>query len=228
MSGSGLSAGQDFDRFLLQIIHDLRAPLRQSFTRTQLLERAQEGSLTAEADEHLRAVLEANSLVDRFLRRLAEYCLAGKDMDRSPRMRAPLLLDGAIHALALGSASPPVELVKKEVAEILLPEAFQKVFTELLDNALKFRSEAATIQIGCARDGPDYVFQVRDNGIGFDQRFAERILEPLQKLHGSASYSGFGLGLAICRRIVEASHGRLWAKALPGGGSSFHFSVPAG
>jgi signal transduction histidine kinase len=103
------------------------------------------------------------------------------------------------------------------------------VFQNLVSNALKYRRENVPpeIRITSRPDGDEWIVTVQDNGIGFEQQYAERIFGLFKRLHKD-EYPGTGLGLAICRRIVERYGGRIWAEGVPGEGSSFHFALPAG
>lgn len=98
----------------------------------------------------------------------------------------------------------------------------------LLANAIKFRgTRPPTIHVGVARQGDEWQISVRDDGIGFDPKHAERIFVIFQRLNTSEKYEGSGIGLAICRKIVERHGGRIWAEANPAGGAIFHFTIPA-
>jgi light-regulated signal transduction histidine kinase (bacteriophytochrome) len=215
------------DRFLLLAIHDLRAPLRESTIRAELLKRALTGAMPEAGEAHLLAVLEANRSMDLFLRRLAQFCQAGTDVDRAPKVHVEFLLRQAIDSVGLEAKDPPVQLMTGELPDLSVPAPVQAVFAELLDNALKFNAGPPSIEIRSSRADTEHVFQVRDNGIGFESKFNARIFEPMIRLHGSGTYPGCGFGLAIGRRIVEELGGRLWAESTPDEGSTFYFSLPA-
>jgi chemotaxis family two-component system sensor kinase Cph1 len=102
------------------------------------------------------------------------------------------------------------------------------VFQNLMANALKFSkpSEAPAIRIAARREGKEWIFSVADNGIGFDPAYAERIFVMFQRLHRVGTYKGTGIGLSICKRIIEGHGGRIWAKSEPSVGSTFFFTLP--
>lgn len=104
-----------------------------------------------------------------------------------------------------------------------------QVLQNLISNALKFArpGQAPMIHVGARRAGRDWIFSVRDNGIGFEPEYAERIFVIFQRLHQIGAYPGSGIGLAICKRIVEAHGGRIWAESEMGMGSTFSFTIPA-
>lgn len=109
------------------------------------------------------------------------------------------------------------------------PGKLAQVFQNLLSNAMKFRKpdEPLAIHISAALEALTWKITVKDNGIGFEQEFADRIFVVFQRLHEIGAYPGTGIGLAICKRIVEAHGGRIWAESQPGAGSAFHFTLPA-
>ncbi|HYH58672.1 MAG TPA: PAS domain S-box protein [Thermoleophilaceae bacterium] len=107
------------------------------------------------------------------------------------------------------------------------PAQFERLFRNLLSNAIKFRADAPpTVTVFAERAGDECIVSVQDNGIGIDPAKADRIFELFQRLHGQERYAGTGMGLAICKRIVERHGGRIWVEPAPGGGSIFRFGVP--
>jgi len=105
----------------------------------------------------------------------------------------------------------------------------RQVFGNLLSNAIKFtrKKPQAAVEVGCRAEGGEYVYFVRDNGAGFDAKYADKLFSPFQRLHCANDFEGTGVGLSIVKRIVSRHGGRIWAESEPGQGATFYFTLPA-
>ena len=119
-------------------------------------------------------------------------------------------------------------IIYGEMPSIIADESqMTQLFQNMIGNALKFRGEEAPrVEISAVRKGDDWIFSVRDNGIGIDPQYKDRIFEIFQRLHTCEEYPGTGIGLAIAKKIVERHQGHIWVESLPGKGSTFNFTLP--
>ncbi len=225
------AAHLEFDSFAYSVSHDLRAPLRaiDGFSRILLEDHGPE--LTAEALRCLEIVrnnaIQMNGLIDSLLlfSRLSRQPLQKESVD------VRKIVGQALEDLAGERADRRIEFVIGELPACDAdPLLFRQVLVNLLSNALKYtrlRSEAR-IEIGASgQPGEGTVYFVRDNGAGFDLRFADKLFGVFQRLHSAKDYEGTGVGLAIVRRIVTRHGGRVWADGVVDQGATFYFSLPA-
>jgi light-regulated signal transduction histidine kinase (bacteriophytochrome) len=165
--------------------------------------------------------------MDSLLRDIAEYCHAeGRELQS-----AEIDMNGVLEE-ARRQTSSELQRTEAILTNDTLPVvegdffALATAFRDLIENACKFRSAAApSIHVGCIRQGSEWLFSVRDKGLGFKPAYADVIFQPFKRLHGK-QYPGSGLGLARAKRIVEQHDGRIWAESVPGDGSTFWFSLP--
>jgi signal transduction histidine kinase len=227
---SDASAGvarQTDDEFLLACIHDIRLHLRRSVTRAQMLEkRAGDCLKKPDLKVHLDEILLAGGEMDILLTRLAQLAVAGGAPYDKPLGDVGILFDSALRRLAKSNVHAEVSGQLLHASGISAPYSFEIVLRELLDNALKFREGPVNITILVEQMSGNHVFGVKDTGIGFDPQYGEKIMQPLERLHSASAYPGCGLGLAICRRTVQAWGGKIWAESKMGSGATFWFSLP--
>jgi signal transduction histidine kinase len=219
----------DLEQFAYVASHDLREPLRMIAIYTELLSRRYRGSIDAEADGFIRTVLEGVERMEALIRDLLTYSAT---IHSEPLPREKFEAAGAVSS-AMVELEPRIRESGARIETDRLPEVagdrvqFVRVFQNLLSNAMKYRSEAApVIRIRATQEDGGWVFSVEDNGIGIDADYHEMIFSPFKRLHGR-EYQGTGVGLAICRRIVERHGGRIWVESAPGSGAKFQFTIPA-
>jgi light-regulated signal transduction histidine kinase (bacteriophytochrome) len=219
-----LCSNEDVQSFACVAAHDLRAPLHASVTLLQMLE----GRAKLE-DEDRQVLLMATAGLRRVQTLMADilaYTQAGGVPIRtSVPLQEPL-------EIALANLRQDVEGARARIQYGILPTVYvdrlqlMLVFQNLVSNAIKFRSEEPPrVRIGAVARDRAWVVSVSDNGTGFEPRFAERIFAPFERLHGP-QVPGSGIGLAICRRIIERMGGRIWAESAAGRGATFFFVLP--
>jgi PAS domain S-box-containing protein len=220
-------SNRDLEQFAYVASHDLQEPLRIVAGYLQLLERRYKARLDADADEFIRFAVDGAARMQNLIVDLLAYSRVGTQERRS----APTPC-GAVVEQALANLRRSIEETGAKVTVDPLPtvagDAAQLVqlFQNLIGNALKFRSDRPPeIHVGAEPQDGAWRFFVRDNGLGIEPQYAERIFVIFQRLHTREKYPGTGIGLAICKRIVERHGGRLWMESKPGLGSTFYFTL---
>lgn len=217
------------EQFAYVASHDLQEPLRTMSTFAELMSRHYGGKLDGEADRYLGYIISAAQRMSSLVQDLLDYARAKTEEERP----TSVCLDEDLEA-ALSHLNQAVEESEGCVTHDPLPVLqvdrgkMVRLFQNLIGNALKYRKPdvPARVHISAERRADEWVISVRDNGIGFDPIHANTIFAPFKRLHSSGEYSGSGVGLAICRRIVESQGGRIWAESKPGEGSVFRFTLP--
>ncbi|HTS76244.1 MAG TPA: ATP-binding protein [Bryobacteraceae bacterium] len=218
----------DLEQFAYVASHDLQEPLRMVAIYTELLARKFRGSLDAQSDGFVETILDGVHRLETLIRDLLAYSRTIHAEAPAPeRVDASEAVQRAIERLEMlvREAGASVEVAP-------LPEvagdgvALTQVFQNLLSNALKYRSDGdVRIRVTAEPDGRAWLFSVEDNGIGIHPDYHETVFEPFKRLNSRQS-RGSGVGLAICRRIIERHGGRIWVESSPGQGSKFRFTVP--
>jgi len=220
----------ELSQFAYVASHDLQEPLRMMSSFAQLLAERYRGQLNADADEFIHFITDGASRMQRLINDLLMYSRVGKgDMVTAP------VNCNSVFALACENLQAIINESQASVTADQLPVVLgndaqlTQLLQNLIGNAIKFarldvRSE---VHISAKKHGNEWFFRVDDNGIGFDPRHAERIFLIFQRLQSPVKYPGTGIGLAICRKIVDRHGGRIWAESVPGSGSAFCFTLPA-
>jgi len=215
--------------FLLHASHDLRAALRAIRVPTDLLLKGRQAAQVPGLEERLGSIVDGAKNIDQLADGIASYAIAlqiRKELFQPAPMDVLLrtvmaLLDTELRA---NDASVTNEKLPRVSGD---PDRLMEVFKNLLHNALRHRgTDPPHIQITVERRADEWLLAVRDNGPGVEAAYLESIFQPFVRLHGR-QYAGPGLGLAICRVIVERHGGRIWAESGAGAGATFLFTLPA-
>ncbi|MEP0880990.1 ATP-binding protein [Trichocoleus sp. ST-U3] len=220
----------ELKKFAYVASHDLQEPLNQVANYVQLLEMRYLEQLDEDAKEFIGFTVEGVSLMQTLIddvlayskvdMQAIEFEMTGVDTALD---RALANLRGRISETGAAIAHDPLPTVMADSTQLM------QLFQNLIGNAIKFRSEQPPeIHVGASRLEDAWLFSVRDNGIGIDPQFSDRIFVIFQRLHTRDEYQGTGMGLAICKKIVECHRGRIWVESQLGQGATFYFTIPVG
>jgi PAS domain S-box-containing protein len=229
-------SNKDLQQFANIVSHDLQEPLRTVASYGELLKQRYQGKLDEKADRFIGFIVEGTNRMATLINDLLAYSRVGTRSKKSePRDMEAILkqVKAGLHKIIEENkaeiTNDPLPVVEGDDSQLL------QLLQNLIGNAIKFRKQNSTkqeltprIHISVERGQNQWVFGVHDNGIGIEPRFYERIFEIFQRLHTRAEYPGTGIGLTICKKIVERHGGRMWVESRFGEGSSFYFSLPGG
>jgi PAS domain S-box-containing protein len=221
-------SNNDLEQFASIAAHDLQEPLRMVASYTQLLAERYEGQLDEKARKYIAYAVDGAVRMQQLVNDLLTYARVGTRGNPIEPTDAGRVLGQAIGDLATAIEESRAVVTHEELPLVRADASqLRQLFQNLLANALKFRSEEVPrVHVSARDEGRDWVFAVRDNGIGIDRQYAERVFVVFQRLHTRRDYPGTGIGLALCKRIVERHGGRIWFESEPGKGSTFLFTVP--
>jgi len=218
----------DLEQFAYAASHDLQEPLRGIAGFAKLLEKRYKGKLDEKADEFIDYIIDDTERMQMLIKDLLEYSrVSAKGIVFRPT-NCSVALEQAIYNLRSAMEESGAELTYNLLPTVM-GESSQLIslFQNLIGNAIKFRgSEPLKIHISAEQKENAWVFSLKDNGIGIDPEQAERIFVIFQRLHTKEEYSGTGIGLAVCKKIVEHHGGRIWVESEMGKGSTFYFTIP--
>jgi light-regulated signal transduction histidine kinase (bacteriophytochrome) len=221
-------SNEDLGQFAYVASHDLQEPLRMVTGFVQLLQKKYGSRLDADADQFIAYAVDGATRMQTLINDLLAYSRVGT------RGGEPAPTDvGAVLREALGNLHASIAETAAEITQGELPivpadgTQLTQLFQNLIGNALKFRGNAPPkIHVDASRQGDHWLFSVRDNGIGIDPEFRDRIFLIFQRLHTRQKYPGTGIGLAVCKKIVDRHGGRIWVESQPGQGATFYFTIP--
>jgi PAS domain S-box-containing protein len=223
------ASNEELEAFSYSVSHDLRAPLRHINSFIAMLEEELGASVTSEAKNLLQLVAQSAMQMAHLVDDLLNFSRMGRQEMRRVTVRLGVLVQEAQQHFQTELAERDVEWVIGDCPEVMGdPASLRQVFINLLSNALKYtRSRPRPrIEVGCKETPTEIICYVRDNGVGFDMQYAEKLFGVFERLHSSNQFEGTGIGLAIVRRIIQRHGGRTWAEAEVDRGATFYLSLP--
>jgi PAS domain S-box-containing protein len=224
-----MHSNEELQRFAYIASHDLQEPLRTVSIFAQLLAKRCRGRLDGEADQFIRHIVDSSERMERMIHDLLDFSrVDARATDHFVRIRCGDALEDAIGNLHSLIAENQAVVTKGELPTILAdPVQLTRLFQNLLVNSIRYRSEEPPrIHIAAEPREREWLFSVKDNGIGIEPEYAEKVFGIFKCLHPRDKYPGSGMGLAICRKIVTRHEGRIWVESELGKGATFHFTLP--
>jgi hypothetical protein len=223
-------ANQDLEQFAYAATHDLQEPLRSVRVYSELLERRYAERLDGQALEFLAFVRSGAMRMEMLIRDLLSYTQAGRSEPDVEPANAEDCLEAALANLQTAIDESGAQIFSESLPLVMIHRThLQQVLQNLIGNAIKYRRPgvAPTVHISARSEDGHWHFTVADNGIGIEDQYKQQVFGLFKRLHTQEKYSGTGIGLALCQRIVERNHGRIWVESEPGKGSRFHFTLRA-
>ncbi|MGD0213428.1 MAG: PAS domain S-box protein [Terriglobales bacterium] len=225
------SSNVELQQFAYVASHDLQEPLRMVASYTQLLAKRYKGRLDSDADEFIAFAVDGCNRMQGLIRDLLTYSRAGRNGEEPSEVSGDDALQGALTNLRITIEQSGAVITHGRLPSITTDETqLTQVFQNLIGNAIKYRSsEVPRVHVSAANNGGnEWTFSVRDNGLGIDPQYFEKIFVIFQRLHGRQEFEGTGIGLAICKKIVERMGGKIWVESQLEKGSTFYFTLPGG
>jgi len=223
-------SNQELEQFAYVSSHDLQEPLRMIVSYLQLISRRYQGKLDSDADEFIGYAVDGAKRLQRMISDLLILSRVGTRGKEFASTNCENALKEVLTSLQIIIEETNATITYDSLPTIMVDDIqLLQLFQNLITNAIRYRgAESPRIHIGVKFQDDGWLFSVKDNGIGIDPKYSERIFGIFQRLHTKEEYAGTGIGLAVCQRIVRRHGGRIWVESKLGEGSTFHFTIPTG
>ena len=221
-------SNEELERFAYVASHDLQEPLRMVSSYTQLLAKRYKGRLDDDADEFIAFAVDGASRMQRLIADLLAYSRVGSRNEAFARTDCAAAFETACRNLTASIEESGATVTRDDLPTLHAdPAQLVQLLQNLIGNAVKYRSdEPPEVHVSCEQKNGECFFGVKDNGIGIDPKYADQVFVIFQRLHTREEYAGTGVGLAICKKIVERHGGSIWIESQPGEGTTVWFSIP--
>ena len=223
-------SNEELEQFTYVASHDLQEPLRMVASFTQLLQEEYKDKLSKEANEYIYYAVDGAIRMQNLIKDLLEYSHAGKTGKPFEQVDCTIIFKQALTNLGQAIKESNAQITQDPLPTIVGDSLrLTQLFQNLIGNAIKYcdnNPPKIHIKAEC-KNNNEWLFSIKDNGIGIDSKHADRIFQIFQRLHGKEKYSGTGIGLALCKKIVEQHKGTIWVESELGKGSIFYFTIPA-
>ena len=221
-------SNEELEQFAYVASHDLQEPLRAVTSYTQLLADRYQGNFDEKADKYINYIVDGATRMQQLINDLLAYSRLGTRGQEFEPADCNAAVQQSLCNLQIAIAEKKAVITCDAMPTVMADESqLVQLFQNLIANSIKFcRQDIPLIQIAARREESEWLLCVRDNGIGIDPEYADRIFIIFGRLHGRREYPGTGIGLAMCKRIVERHGGRIWVESQEGEGATFYFSIP--
>jgi PAS domain S-box-containing protein len=221
-------SNEELEQFAYVSSHDLQEPLRMITSYLQLLQRRYQGKIDDKADKYIYFAVDGASRMQNLINDLLEFSRVTTEAIEPEPTDSEFILNQVLSSLELYINENEATVSHDPLPKVMVDNTqLVQVFQNLIINGIKFHNEEAPkIHISSEKKANEWVFSVRDNGIGVDPQYSEKIFEVFKRLHKKEVYQGTGIGLAICKKIVERHGGHIWVESELGKGSTFYFTLP--
>jgi light-regulated signal transduction histidine kinase (bacteriophytochrome) len=218
----------ELQQFVHVASHDLKEPLRMINSFVQLLQRKFDGKLDAESGEYIKYTIEGAHRIQHLIDDLLSYTRLGAKSFSPRQVDLSTVFKETLSNLSMASEENQTEITCDPLPRVMAdPTHMLLLFQNLIANAIKFcDKEKSRVHVSARPEADFWLFQVEDNGIGIDPQYFEKIFVVFQRLHPRDQYPGTGIGLALCKKIVEQHGGKIWVESEVGKGSKFRFTLP--
>jgi PAS domain S-box-containing protein len=219
----------ELGQFAYVASHDLQEPLRVIRSYIQLLDDRCKGKLDSDSAEFMAFIVDSAARMERLVEDLLSYARVTTKGKRFGSVDAQEVFERALTNLQVALENSGASVTSDALPTVTADDSqLERLFQNLIGNAVKYHgAEPPRVHVSAQQNGKEWLFSVRDNGIGIDPHFAERVFEIFQRLHSRSEYEGTGIGLALCKKIVERHGGRIWVESELEKGATFYFTIPS-